>query len=283
LKAQIAALTSGDPEIASHTRRDLAAAASLAVASYVPPAPAAPPPARHFFGHAGEQMFIDPALQGADGEAPARSPWASPGIPHGRRQSEYPLPSPGGDSPHSPNMGFARPYLTESPFMGGNSSSSSLTRMVADAALRTGHAANHVSAFMPTGSSVAGSTKNGEGSGSERGSSVKHSPADNPDHIASPENVVSRSALHAQIYPSRPPSIGNAKPKKRAFNVPPLPPQPAVERLVAAYVDFVGVTSPIIHIPSLGKQLIRVREGTDVEQSDVFVVMMVLGELHLSQ
>jgi len=47
---------------------------------------------------------------------------------------------------------------------------------------------------------------------------------------------------------------------------------------VAAYVDFVGVTAPIIHIPSLGKQLIKIRESRDVEQSDVFVVMMVLGE-----
>jgi hypothetical protein len=46
---------------------------------------------------------------------------------------------------------------------------------------------------------------------------------------------------------------------------------------VAAYVDFVGVTAPIIHIPTLGKQLIKLREQTDVDESDIFVVMMVLG------
>jgi hypothetical protein len=68
------------------------------------------------------------------------------------------------------------------------------------------------------------------------------------------------------------------KGKEREFAIPPLPPQPAVERLVAAYVDFVGVTAPIVHIPTLGKQLAKIREGNDVEESDVFVVMMVLGE-----
>jgi hypothetical protein len=73
-------------------------------------------------------------------------------------------------------------------------------------------------------------------------------------------------------------SSGNGK-AKRPFAIPPLPPQPAVERLVAAYVDFVGVTAPIIHVPTLGKQLIKIREGgNDVEQSDVFIVMMMLGE-----
>jgi hypothetical protein len=51
-----------------------------------------------------------------------------------------------------------------------------------------------------------------------------------------------------------------------------------VERLVAAYVDFVGVTAPIIHIPTLGKQLLKIRNNNNVEQSDVFIVMMVLGE-----
>jgi hypothetical protein len=70
---------------------------------------------------------------------------------------------------------------------------------------------------------------------------------------------------------------GNGK-QKRHFQIPALPPQPAVERLVAAYVDFVGVAAPIIHIPTLGKQLIKIREGgNDVEESDVFIVMMMLG------
>jgi hypothetical protein len=55
-----------------------------------------------------------------------------------------------------------------------------------------------------------------------------------------------------------------------------------VERLVAAYVDFVGVTAPIIHIPTLGQQLMRIREARDVEESDVFVVMMVLGKFTLA-
>ena len=33
----------------------------------------------------------------------------------------------------------------------------------------------------------------------------------------------------------------------------------------------------MIHIPTLGKQIIKIREGRDVEEGDVFVVMMVLG------
>jgi hypothetical protein len=84
------------------------------------------------------------------------------------------------------------------------------------------------------------------------------------------------------MAPQRPASAqatGSGKGKVRQFAIPPLPPQPAVERLVAAYVDFVGVTAPIVHIPTLGRQLTKIREGNDVEESDVFVVMMVLGEL----
>jgi hypothetical protein len=46
---------------------------------------------------------------------------------------------------------------------------------------------------------------------------------------------------------------------------------------VAAYVDFVGVTAPIVHIPTLGKQISRMRSGQDVDESDIFVVMMVLA------
>lgn len=165
----------------------------------------------------------------------------------------------------------------------------SLTRMVHDAALRTGHALNNHSSLNPT-ASVAGSN-------SDRGSVVADSPSHHGQGI-DPRDIsnfdpqmFSNSGPYSQ-YPSKralsvsspiaqTPSNVSAKPK-RNFAVPPLPPQPAVERLVAAYVDFVGVTAPIIHIPTLGKQLIKVREGNDVEQSDIFIVMMMLGKFQVA-
>ena len=72
-------------------------------------------------------------------------------------------------------------------------------------------------------------------------------------------------------------SVSDTKEVKQ-LSIPVLPPQAAVERLVAAYVDFVGVTAPMIHIPTLGKQINRLREGKDVTETDIFVVTMVLGE-----
>lgn len=158
--------------------------------------------------------------------------------------------------------------------------------MVQDAALRTGHAV--------TGATLLNSTNGAPGSGrtGESPSDVgKDSPLNHmdhdgrdPDYHTSPEHALTpRSGAHGMPtpggHPGRAPSVSSSSGKRarRAFQIPPLPPQPAVERLVAAYVDFVGVTAPIIHIPTLGKQLQRMREGVDVDESDIFVVMMVLA------
>jgi len=143
--------------------------------------------------------------------------------------------------------------------------------MVHDVALRTGHAQNGSAMQPPAPGSAAGSEKG----------SVVDSPMDDgvspQDHAHGARRPITASPLAASNA-----SVSSKGSKKRSFNVPPLPPQPAVERLVAAYVDFVGVTAPIIHIPTLGKQLIKIREARDVEQSDIFVVMMVLGKLILA-
>jgi hypothetical protein len=218
--------------------------------------------------------MIDPALQGEGGEPPSRSdPWASPSQSQptsaiSRRHSDYPYPpTPGLDSPRS------SPYLPHRPHPTGQTSNvlaSSLTKMVHDAALRTGHAQNQQQALGPPAA---------PSSISDRGS--HDSPIAEHSTIAPPER--SDSALSSRRHVNSPHaanlSVSSGKSKqRRQFSVPPLPPQAAVERLVAAYVDFVGVTAPIIHIPSLGKQLIKIREGRDVEQSDIFVVMMMLGE-----
>lgn len=152
--------------------------------------------------------------------------------------------------------------------------------MVHDAALRTGHAANGGSSLNPSGSNA---------SGSDRGSVLGgvDSPIignDREEAHTSPETVLTPHSGHKR-HPSASPlatsatlSVSSGGKPKRKITIPPLPPQPAVERLVAAYVDFVGVTGPIIHIPTLGRQLVKIREGTDVEEGDIFVVMMVLGE-----
>ena len=66
--------------------------------------------------------------------------------------------------------------------------------------------------------------------------------------------------------------------KTSPSSIPLLPPQSVVARLVTAYQTFVAVMYPVVHIPSLEKQVQKVREGTQVEHSDIFVVMMVLGE-----
>jgi len=169
--------------------------------------------------------------------------------------------------------------------------------MVQDAALRTGHAALGAGTLMNSTPSVTGSVRAGE-SPSER-SIGKDSPANHtaeqdrdadgahqnhnsPEHILTPRSAnvaIPSNVPHTRGPPSeRSATAGSSKGRsRRRFQVPPLPPQPAVERLVAAYVDFVGVTAPIVHIPTLGKQISRMRSGQDVDESDIFVVMMVLA------
>lgn len=157
-----------------------------------------------------------------------------------------------------------------------NPKSHSLTRMVHDAALRTGHAINVNNA------NAAFNVSGPFGSSSDKGSVDGEYGHGSPDRVHPALRASSNSRL-GNVQPSimrKGSSAGiGGKGKAKTFPVPPLPPQPAVERLVAAYVDFVGVSAPIVHIPTLGKQLIKIREGRDVEDSDVFVVMMVLGQL----
>ncbi|WWC62772.1 uncharacterized protein I303_105369 [Kwoniella dejecticola CBS 10117] len=305
LRAQVAALQQNDP-IGRH-KKDIAANASSAVSSFRSDFP------------------IDPALMHEDGNSTVmRSPLESPslwgqgpgssatalGHGHQRRHSDYPFPSTplSSDSPKSPYQrhipGHGQNHHHHHHHATGQTvgiQSTSLTRMVHDAAYRTGHASNSIATSINP--SVAGSN-------SDKGSSVHGGSTDSPimptnidPHLAnhsndgsksSPENVLtprssaamsipnsrrqpsaSPLANPAQLLSSSLSSVG--KSKRRTFTIPPLPPQPAVERLVAAYVDFVGVTGPIIHIPSLGKQLMKIREGTDVEEADIFVVMMVLA------
>ncbi|WWD18636.1 hypothetical protein CI109_103089 [Kwoniella shandongensis] len=286
LRAQVAALTSSDP--IGFAKGRIAAEASEAVSSFRSDFP------------------IDPAL--LSDEPPLRSPYDSPGqLPtpsggghhhhhhHQRRHSDYPFPTGGLGGLDSPR----------SPFPGGNSSAArslgqaaslqatSLTRMVHDAALRTGHAANSGLTNNPTGSNASGSDRGSSvhGLDSPVGHTIETSGDNNHTSPGTSLTPKSANAIPNSNGPSRR-STTNASPlatsaslsvssggksKRRTFAIPPLPPQPAVERLVAAFVDFVGVTGPIIHIPSLGKQLMKMREGTDVEESDVFVVMMVLA------
>lgn len=259
LRAQVAALTSDDSSAGiGFSKRAMAVGASEAMAGFRPPRPE---PIR-------TDVQIDPTLQG-ENDSPMRSPWDSPGYSHTRRHSEY-FPPPGGMAvPPSPRSGTYVPSRLSLP-------QTSLGRMVHDAALRTGHANDHVAVLNQRGpaasSSMAGSAA------SERGS--HDSPFQGEGEGPSPVNG-SASASGSQNGRRGPMSPLVRSKLRREFAVPPLPPQPAVERLVAAYVDFIGVTAPIIHIPTLGRQLTKIREGHDVEQSDVFVVMMVMGMLPL--
>lgn len=67
------------------------------------------------------------------------------------------------------------------------------------------------------------------------------------------------------------------------MNIPALPPPAAVDRLVQVYVDFVQIMLPILHMPTFERQLKRVRErSADVQESDIFFVLMVLGKLSSS-
>ena len=255
----MAALTSNGVDTIGQTNRDIALSAAQAVTDIRP------------------NLMIDSSLQAEGSDGSLRSPWDSPNA-H-RRYSDYPYPPTllGGDSPRSPY--FAHRAYPTGQLVGVHPTS--LTRMVHDAALRTGHAQDHAAVLNPSGPSSVPE--------SERGSHDSPVGADSGEGSdPSPQEVT--TPLSGTNGVRRPPSafplgaaseLQNSKIKRRHFSVPPLPPQPAVERLVAAYVDFVGVTAPIIHIPSLGKQLIKIRGGRDVEQSDIFVVMMVLGQSNL--
>ncbi|WOO76832.1 Positive regulator of purine utilization [Vanrija pseudolonga] len=289
LRAQVAALSTPGQDPVGRTKREIASNASQAIAT---------------FASLNGSLAIDPALQGPDGEPPMRSPWDSSPSVNARSRSEYGFPqtplgghdSPSG-SPIVPGGSLRSNPITAST----GAAATSLTRMVQDAALRTGHAITGATLLNSTSTngppSVSGSVRAGE-SPSDRGSFGKDSPAvgdhDREEYNPSPETTLTPRSAHPSLPANVPhtrgppsvssvtggpaPSVSSAKSRvRRAFHVPPLPPQPAVERLVAAYVDFVGVTAPIIHIPTLGKQLQRMREGTDVDESDVFVVMMVLA------
>ena len=257
LRAQVAALTSDELDTISQMRRGIALGAAQAMTSVRP------------------DLRIDSQLSGESSDGSLRSPWDSPGAHNGtRRHSDFVIPPIPRvvESPRSP-FSSSRPHPTGQPAV---VHTTSLTRMVHDAALRTGHAQNHISLLNPAGpSSVAGS---------ERGSGSPIAADSGEGGFTSPRDLASRSGTNRIRHPPSPFPLGTAsstqsKTKARAFNIPTLPPQPAVERLVAAYVDFVGVSTPLVHIPTLGKQLIKIREGRDVEQSDIFVVSMVLGRL----
>ncbi|WVQ73386.1 hypothetical protein IAR50_002957 [Cryptococcus sp. DSM 104548] len=257
LRAQVAALSSVDRDPIGERKKGIAANASHAVSSYY-------------------SDFPPEGATGLDGRSP-RSPFLSPNLPSNgglpqRRHSDFPYPATpiSAEPPRSPfTSSSSRPHPTGQP---ASLHASSLTRMVHDAALRTGHAAN---SGMTSGSTASGSDR-----GSTHGGTLNSPISAERDEHTSPEHYSSRSTI-----PRLPPSasgpvtlsVSSGGKPKRKVTIPPLPPQGAVEKLVAAYVDFVGVTGPIIHIPTLGRQLSSIRGGLDVEESDIFVVMMVLA------
>ena len=259
LRAQVVALTSDHHNTVGQMRRGIAFGAAQAM-NFVRP-----------------DLRIDSQLSGEYTDGPLRSPWDTPGAQSGnRRHSDFanrPIPRLV-EHPRSP-FPSSRPHPTGQPAV---VLTSSLTRMVHDAALGTGHAQNHIGVLNAAGPSSI--------TGSERESDSPIAADSGDGGITSPRDLTPRSGGNGIRHPPSPSPLGTglsnqSKPKPRAFNIPTLPPQPAVERLVAAYVDFVGVSSPMVHIPTLGKQLIKIREGRDVEQSDIFVVSMVLGRLTL--
>ena len=272
LRAQVTALTAG-PDHIGQNQREIAQNASAAVASFRPDYPSSTPGSSTPSGPSGLAVGIpiDPSLT-SDHEPPLRSPWDT--SPRRASIDQFAL-APTADSIHGRTGSFS-----------AGTPATSLTRLVHDAAFGTGHASNpHAGPNQPR-SNASGSEKGSTDSpigaqGVELPERGPSSMADQPQHA--PHVTTLASALMASTsqrsnHTNSPHSSSNSKPK-RHFAIPPLPPQPAVERLVAAYVDFVGVTAPIIHIPTLGKQLIKIREGgPDVEESDVFIVMMMLGE-----
>jgi hypothetical protein len=217
----------------------------------------------------GVGIPIDPSLTN-EHEAPLRSPWDS--SPRRGSTDQFAL-APMADTLH----GRSGPFNAGTP-------ATSLTRLVHDAALGTGHASNpHAGPNQPR-SNASGSEKDtptdspiGATGGIELPERSNSTSGDNLQQATLASALMGMTSQRSN-HTNSPHSSSHSKPK-RNFAIPPLPPQPAVERLVAAYVDFVGVTAPIIHIPTLGKQLIKIREGgPDVEESDVFIVMMMLGE-----
>lgn len=298
LRAQIQSMASGSgstthgsgsgsvPSSADHigqTKREIAHGASQAVASFRPDFPSSSSSAN------GSSIPIDPSLTGGDPDPPQRShPWD---LSPRRGSDQFPL-APMADTLHGRSGSFS-----------GGTPATSLTRLVHDAALGTGHASNPHSTINQPRSNASGSEKGsttdspmGLAQGldlPERTPSISNSGTLN-DPFPTPKSLVALSHSHSHSgshksagghghgHTASPHSSSTNSKPKRHFAIPPLPPQPAVERLVAAYVDFVGVTAPIIHIPTLGKQLIKIREGgPDVEESDVFIVMMMLGELFM--
>lgn len=264
LRAQVAALTSNDP--IGRTKKGIAANASQALSAYRSDFP------------------IDPSLP--DDRSPRSSYDSSiPAGPssyssqHQRRLSDFPFSStPANDSPrstfaHTPN---SRPHPTG---QAASLHATSLTRLVHDAALRTGHATNGGPSLNPSGSNASSSDRGSVHGGVD--SPIlgidREEPHNSPDMVLTPHSGHKRHPSASPLAASATLSVSSGGKPKRKIAIPPLPPQPAVERLVAAYVDFVGVTGPIIHIPTLGKQLLKIREGTDVEEGDIFVVMMVLA------
>jgi hypothetical protein len=257
LRAQVQSLTSGPSDHIGQTKRDIAHGASQAIASFRPEYPTPMSAGSSSMGMT-LNLAIDPSLTGE--HETIRSPWDS--SPR-RGSDQYP------DSPR----GHGR-----SNSVGGHATS--LTRLVHDAALRTGHASNsHSHSTLNQAMSNA--------SGSEKGSTtdspglalgIDLPPPDRPGSTEAPTPRSAVGSLKSAGQSNSPHTSSTQGKQKRQFAIPPLPPQAAVERLVAAYVDFVGVAAPIIHIPTLGKQLLKIREGgSDVEESDVFIVMMMLG------
>jgi hypothetical protein len=311
LRAQLAAYQSGDPAAIAAHQTQSQPTHSIPLASPLAQEPMGldtPRSSNSLATSDHVSLPIDPALiQDFDANNAPLSSWDSPapGLSHLntysqpahiRRSSEH-LMSPHGD--RSPSLSSAM-----------NPKSQALTRMVHDAALRTGHAsnqANAISAFNMPGQGYGSYSHPQSPHSYGQHSHQPHIPSNLSDHAGShlddtvspqmlTRNLNGGGLLQGKRFGSlgnayslaHPPlssgasDAGSSKAKRKPFSIPPLPPQPAVERLVAAYVDFVGVTAPIIHIPTLGQQLMRIREARDVEESDVFVVMMVLGKFTLA-
>ncbi|WVN90538.1 uncharacterized protein L203_105775 [Cryptococcus depauperatus CBS 7841] len=263
LRAQVATLTSRDP-IAQTQKEGIAATAFQAASTFHPDFP------------------IDPSLTQND-PSPLRSPMKSssfPGPSNYQRRSasnlSFPTTSAGADPSRSPFSVTPRPHPT------GQAASlyaSSLTCMVHDAALRTGHAANSGTSLNPTASMPSGSDRGSVHSGFESPFPGGDTKRTSPEAVLTPHPVATLDGLPTTSPYTSSTALfvnGSTKPKRK-FVIPPLPPKSAVERLVAAYVNFVGVTGPIIHLPTLSQQLAKIREGVDVEEEDIFVVMMVLA------
>lgn len=253
LRAQVSALQSGNP--GAVLPMDISSHSTLNSFS----------PAPHSDTH---NASIDPLLS-SDIDPSLRSTFSPGSGRHGRRHSDF-FPPGQGAGDRSPSLSHAM-----------NPKNHSLTRMVHDAALRTGHAINVTNAnaaFNVSGPFGTHSDKGSVHSGHDGEFGHQHGSPDHGHHSQRPHSTGSRSMAPPSSGQRNQQQIQGGRGKEKAFAIPPLPPQPAVERLVAAYVDFVGVSAPIVHIPTLGKQLVKIREGRDVEESDVFVVMMVLGQ-----